>query len=679
MERESFSTPEVAEILNNNFIPVKIDKDERPDIDHIYMNYVHATTGTRGYPLNVFITPELEPVFGGTYWRGPSYSMLASPPLVESIGFMDILMKVKDAWKEQQVRCRNEALLTKQQLLEFAEEGVHGHDKQTQVDGGNEDDELTIVILKAAFEQFERRYDKIDGGFSIAPKFPNPVHLSFLLRLGQWPSAVTEVMGNDDLICAKSMALTTLRRIARSGIRDQIGDGFSRSSVTKDWSLPQFEKLLCDQAQLLSVYLDAFLLTRDLEMLGAVSDTSTYLTHGPLLRPDFGCFYSSEAADSPPTSLSSEKSEGAFYVWTYNEVLSIVGPQNIDIVASFYGISPDGNIPHSNDPHDEFINKNVLRVTTTPVSLAQEVSKPVETVVSILLSARQMLREHRNAHRPHPSVDEKIITSWNSLTISALARTAAGLFYVDEVKSSRCLEAALSAKSFIFRKLFNRTEDIVYRFHSTDSLGLTNGFCEDYAYLIAACIDLYEATFNDAHLQDAELLQKLQLRYFWDEKNGGFFSTPDPQAADLLLRLKLGMDSSEPSSNNISALNLFRLGSMLDNPHYTQKAKETVQAFAAEIQKSPMTCSGLLGSVVTGELGVQRVILTGKEVDDKVLAKLRSQVRPGRVVVRIDEWSGWEVRKNSAFLMGFDVKKQAVIIHEGDDYWVGGIEMLDEI
>ena len=598
MERESFSAPEVAKLLNDNFIPIKLDREERPDLDAIYMNYVQATSGSGGWPLNVFVTPELEPVFGGTYWPGPNNSMTAvETAMSQTVGFLDVLEKMKTVWKNQEGRCRLEAKEITRQLRKFAEEGVHSHGSRM---GEKDDGEaLEIELLEEAYQHFERRYDKTNGGFSSAPKFPTPVNISFLLRLSQWPSTVKDIVGDAECAFATTMAVTTLRKMARGGIRDQIGFGFARYSVTKDWSLPHFEKMLYDQAQLLSVYLDAFLLTHDAEMLGAVYDIATYLTSPPISGT--GGFYSAEDADSLPNQTSTEKGEGAFYVWTHKEVLSLLGPRDADIVCRFYGISPDGNVAPYNDPHDEFINQNVLRITTTPTLLAQTLSLPESTITSILKSARQKMREHRDTHRPRPTLDNKIIVSWNGLTISALARTAGALQFIDPAKSSSCLNAALSAVSFIRRALFDEATQTLYRVYSQGARGETKGLCDDYAFLIASLLDLYETTFDDNHLSFADTLQRLQLDRFQDGNNlAGFYTTPSPHPPDLLLRLKSGMDSAEPSGNNISARNLYRLGSMLNDDAYIRAAGRTVAAFEAEVEQFPFTFAGMLGSVVMG-------------------------------------------------------------------------------
>ena len=659
MERESFESPQVAKLLNDYFIPIKIDREERPDIDAIYMNYVQATTGSGGWPLNVFITPDLEPVFGGTYFPGPKHSVTApGTGSADQVGFLDILEKMKTVWIEQEGRCRESAKEITRQLKKFAEEGVHAHQSGEKQNGESPE----IELLEEAYMHFQGRYDRINGGFSSAPKFPTPVNLSFLLRLGQWAETVKHVVGEDECDKARDMAIHTLRNMARGGIRDQIGHGFARYSVTKDWSLPHFEKMLYDQSQLLDVYLDALLITRDPEMLSAVYDISTYLTDPPLAAP-MGGFFSAEDADSYPSKVDTGKREGAYYVWTLKEILSVLGPHDGNILARFYGVGSDGNISRHNDPHDEFISQNVLKISSTASALAGDLGISEATIASILETGRLKLREHRNTHRPRPALDDKIVVAWNGLAISALARTASALNTIDPHKASTCLNAAISAASFIKHELFDEGTDVLYRVYRSGR-GSTAGLCDDYAFLIQGLIDLYEATFNDTHLEFADRLQKLQISRFHDaDGGGGFFTTPSPHPPDLLLRLKSGMDAAEPSSNNISARNLYRLSSMLNDASYAELAAETVMAFEAEVEQFPHTFAGMLGSVVVGRLGMKGVILSG-DVGAEVLRKLRESVRPDATVIAIGMGRGAWLRERNALLKEMDADKAGVMVCE---------------
>lgn len=493
-------SPEIAQILNASFVPIKMDREERPDVDAIYMNYVQATTGSGGWPLNVFLTPDLEPVFGGTYWPGPDHPMTTS--ISGAVGFVDILQKMRDVWTQQEGRCRESAKEITRQLRDFAEEGVHSYQNNK-----NDRDGLELDLLEDAYQQFRMKYDSVNGGFAIAPKFPTPVNLSFLLRLGQWPDTVKHVIGEEECDRAAAMAINTLRKMARGGIRDQIGYGFSRYSVTRDWSLPHFEKMLYDQGQLLDVYLDAFLATRDPEMLGAVYDITTYLTSPPIAAPTGG-FYCAEDADSYHSRSDMEKREGAYYVWSMKEFTNVLGAHDADVCARFYGVTADGNVARENDLHDEFISQNVLNINSTPKALAKEMGISEDQITSILKEGRRKLREHRDRERPRPALDDKIIVAWNGLAISALARTSGVLVDIDPAKAEKCREAAERAVAFIKEELFDSSSKSLWRVYR-EGRGDAPGFCDDYAFFIQGLIDLYEATFDDQYLEFADTLQSM--------------------------------------------------------------------------------------------------------------------------------------------------------------------------
>lgn len=492
---------EVASILNESFIPIKVDREERPDIDDVYMNYVQATTGAGGWPLNVFLTPDLEPVFGGTYWPGPHSTSPSHMGGDGPIGFVEILEKLRDVWQTQQARCLDSAKEITRQLREFAEEGTHL--QQGEREG---DEDLEVELLEEAFQHFASRYDRVNGGFGRAPKFPTPANLSFLLRLGMYPSSVSDIVGQDESARATTMAVNTLLKIARGGIRDHIGNGFARYSVTADWGLPHFEKMLYDQAQLLDNYVDAFRLTHEPELLGAVYDLVSYLTSSPIQSP-LGGFHSSEDADSLPTPNDTEKREGAFYVWTLKEFKQILGQRDAGVCARHWGVLGDGNVPPENDPHDEFMNQNVLSIQVTPSKLAKEFGLSEEEVIKIIKSGRQRLREYRDKTRVPPDLDDKIIVAWNGLTIGALAKASILLEDIDQSKATQCREAAAKAVTFIQQNLFEPSTGQLWRIYRDGSRGETPGFADDYAYLTGGLLSLYEATFNDSYLQFAEQLQ----------------------------------------------------------------------------------------------------------------------------------------------------------------------------
>ncbi|OOG00852.1 hypothetical protein ASPCADRAFT_202680 [Aspergillus carbonarius ITEM 5010] len=604
MEKESFMSQEVASILNASFIPIKVDREERPDVDDVYMNYVQATTGSGGWPLNVFLTPDLEPVFGGTYWPGPNSSTLTG---TETIGFVEILEKLGDVWETQQLRCRESAKEITKQLREFAEEGTHSYQGDRQAD-----EDLDIELLEEAYQHFVSRYDPIHGGFSTTPKFPTPSNLSFLLRLGIYPSAVSDIVGRDECEKATAMAVNTLINMARGGIRDHIGHGFARYSVTADWGLPHFEKMLYDQAQLLDVYVDAFKITHNPELLGAVYDLATYLTTAPILSPT-GAFHSSEDADSLPTPNDTEKREGAFYVWTLKELTQVLGQRDAGVCARHWGVLPDGNIAPENDPHDEFMNQNVLSVKVTPSKLAKEFGLGEDEVVRIIRTAKQKLRDYRERTRVRPDLDDKIIVAWNGLAIGALAKCSTLFEDIESSKAIQCREAAAKAISFIKEHLFEKSTGQLWRIYRDGSKGNTPGFADDYAYLIGGLLDMYEATFDDSYLQFAEQLQKYlnqQFLAYVGSTPAGYYTTPSTMTAATpgpLLRLKTGTESATPSVNGVIARNLLRLASILDEEAYRELARLTCHSFSVEVLQHPFLFVGLLDAIVGLETGTRNV------------------------------------------------------------------------
>ncbi|PWY73092.1 DUF255 domain protein [Aspergillus sclerotioniger CBS 115572] len=604
MEKESFMSQEVASVLNESFIPIKVDREERPDVDDVYMNYVQATTGSGGWPLNVFLTPDLEPVFGGTYWPGPNSSTLTG---TETIGFVEILEKLGDVWETQQLRCRESAKEITKQLREFAEEGTHSYQGDRQAD-----EDLDIELLEEAYQHFVSRYDPIHGGFSTTPKFPTPSNLSFLLRLGIYPSAVSDIVGRDECEKATAMAINTLINMARGGIRDHIGHGFARYSVTADWGLPHFEKMLYDQAQLLDVYVDAFKITHNPELLGAVYDLATYLTTAPIQSPT-GAFHSSEDADSLPAPNDTEKREGAFYVWTLKELTQVLGQRDAGVCARHWGVLPDGNIAPENDPHDEFMNQNVLSVKVTPSKLAKEFGLGEDEVVRIIRTAKQKLRDYRERTRVRPDLDDKIIVAWNGLAIGALAKCSTLFEDIERSKAVQCRGAAAKAISFIKEHLFEKTSGQLWRIYRDGSKGNTPGFADDYAYLIGGLLDMYEATFDDSYLQFAEQLQKYLNRQFLayvGSTPAGYYTTPSTMTAGTpgpLLRLKTGTESATPSVNGVIARNLLRLASILEEEAYRGLARLTCHSFSVEILQHPFLFVGLLDAIVGLETGTRNV------------------------------------------------------------------------
>jgi uncharacterized protein YyaL (SSP411 family) len=668
MEKESFSSSEVADLLNESFIPIKLDREARPDLDDIYMSYVTATTGSGGWPLNVFLTPDLEPIFGGTYWPGPGASSQSTRAPADEIpmNFLDIVKKMVDIWTTQRERCIQSAADITKQLLEFAAEGIHTHPEIRGRDAENEDppEPLDLDLLDDALGHYVARYDSVNGGFSSskdAPKFPTPAALTFLLRIGAsitypsthtrfgFPTPVPGILGKESCVNAASMSLHTLLAMSRSGLRDQLGHGFHRYSVTANWNLPHFEKMLYDNAQLLGCYCDAWALGRDPEILGTIYSLVEYFTSpdSPIVRPEGG-WYASEDADSRPNvplpanvdGLIHEKKEGAFYLWTHKRFQQILGDRDAEIVARHFGVKSDGNVPLEHDLHDEFVNQNVLHVAVTPSALAQEFSLPEAEIVRVIKSARTKLAEYRQKNRERPEIDTKIIVSWNALAIAALSRAANTLATIDRSRSARCCEAAEKAISFIMKELYSEETGRLTRIYNTENASreqtgisdTNSAFLDDYAYFAMALIAAYDITFKDEYLELAAKLQSYIDRNFIADTTQAYFQAQ--RSPQQIFRLKHGTDNSLPSPNGVIANNLMYLSSYRPDQQteYITKARKVLDAFAVEIIQHPWLYVGMLSAVVMEQGGVRR-LLVPKDMPETEVSKVKGF---GRVVLKDD-------------------------------------------
>lgn len=674
MAHESFEDPRIAQLLNEHFVPVKIDREERPDIDRQYMDFLQATTGAGGWPLNVFVTPDLEPVFGGTYWPGPK----TKRALAGGGSFEDVLKKVAQAWKEQEKSIRESGSQIAQQLREFAQEGFLGGSQANGDIGDGEEDGLEVDLLEESYQHYKQRFDTQYGGFGGAPKFPTPVHVGQLLRLNSHSSEVREIVGETECKDARQMALTTLGFMYKGGMKDQVGHGFARYSVTRDWNLPHFEKMLYDNAQLLPLYLDAWLITKDPLYLEATNDIATYLTSKPMLSP-LGAIHSSEDADSLPSATDKEKREGAFYVYSSEEIQRVLSAEEADIITRYWGIKSGGNIDPQFDAQGELKDQNTLCVQMTPAELATELELPETKVQELLQSSREKLVAYRDTNRPRPALDDKIVTAWNGLAISALARTAASTSAIQPSESNAYLSAAISAAECLRTNLYNASTKSLLRVYR-EGPGDTPGFADDYAFLISGLLDLYSATFDASWLQWAVDLQETQTQLFWDSHKHGFFSTPANQP-DILVRTKDGMDNAEPSVNGVSANNLHRLGSLLNEAEYMTMAHRTVAAFEVEISQHPGLFSGMMPSIVAAKLGMKGLMIAGEgAVVDKTLQAVRSGVLPNCTVIRIGanakntEW----LRQRNALLKDLDAGKEFVQLCEGTSCRVLDSQGVDE-
>jgi uncharacterized protein len=545
MEHESFENEEVAAVLNQNFVPIKVDREERPDVDRVYMLFVQASTGSGGWPMSVWLTPQLNPFFGGTYF--PPDNRYGRP------GFRSILENLSKAWREDRQRVEESGAQVVEQLRTYA---------ATSSAAGSDSGNAGQEVLESAFHAFRRVFDSKLGGFGGAPKFPRPSVHNFLLRY-------LAATGNEE---ALDMVTLTLRQMAKGGMHDQLGGGFHRYSVDDRWFVPHFEKMLYDQAQLAVSYLEAFQLRRDVQFAWVARDILSYV-QSELTDRDGG-FYSAEDADSASDAAHpNQKSEGAFYLWTRAELEDVLGPTDAAIFSYRYGVEPSGNVEE--DPHGEFTGRNILYRAHSVEETALHFEIRTEEARAVLQSAVVKLQELRAA-RPHPHLDDKILTAWNGLMISAFAK---GAQILDE---PRYVDAARGAASFIRRKLWDAERGILLRRHR-DGDSAIDGFLDDYAFFTNALLDLYETGFEADDLAFAALLATRAMELFEDRENGAFFSTP-AGGADLVLRLKDDYDGAEPSGNSAMALALLRLARMTGREDFRVSAERTLKAFASRMK-----------------------------------------------------------------------------------------------
>ncbi|KAI0551480.1 spermatogenesis-associated protein [Xylaria curta] len=641
---ESFSDPTLATLLNKEFIPVLVDREEHPNYDYIYMKYNESLNSVGGWPLNVFLTPDLEPVFSGTYWAPPGVTSSASnvdeaDGADKPLDWLTVVKKVHSSWKDEESRVREEAQQNCIELAQVISEGMVDHPSDaprvqqdiSAVDYAQDlDGELDLEQIEEAFARITRTFDYPFGGFGQQDKFLTPSKLSLMLRATHFPPEVQDVAGPKDCTFISDSALHTLRRIIHGAIHDHIGGGFHRHSVTRDWSLPSFEKMLIDNALLLGLFLDAWLLSgghSHEELAETVKEVADYITSETMMSSQGG-FFTSEAADSCNKRGDSAMRNGAFYLWTRKEFDTAVGDENeAEVAAAYWDVQADGNVDPMHDPLDEFLNQNVLRIAKTHAGLSKQLGISAADVKQRIASAREKLRVYREKERVRPVIDTKIVAAYNGMAIVALSRASAVFYDQDPQRATRYLAAAKNAAQFIKTQLWDSSQRVLYRAYCDGRLA-TTGFAEDYAYLIEGLIELYEVTADESWLQWADELQSVQIARFYDDtpsmatnanaKCGGFFSSTH-DAPHTILRVKEGIDGSQPSVNSVSVSNLFRLGALLNDQKYNYLAKASVNAFSAEILEHPNLFPGLLCGIIPWRLGGRHWVSVGEDDTAKSL------------------------------------------------------------
>jgi len=602
MERESFSDPAIAEIMNRSFVSIKVDREERPDVDRIYMSFVQATTGSGGWPMSVFLTPELKPFFGGTYF--PKDDNYGRP------GFRTVLTRIADAWQKDRGK-----------ILRSADQVTQALQQYVNADLGDTNN-LREAVLDKTYQQIKSSYDSTHGGFGAAPKFPRPVVFNFLLRY----YART---GQKD---ALEMTLKTLSEMARGGIHDHIGGGFHRYSTDPVWHVPHFEKMLYDQAQLVISYTEAYQITHDPLFANTARDILEFVLRD--MRAPEGGFYSALDADSLIEAGKPKYGEGAFYVWEARQIEQVLGRPAAEIFAFYYGVEPSGNVPAAQDFQGEFKNKNILHQRHTIAETAKRFDKSEREIQAQLEEARKRLFAVR-ASRPHAPLDDKILTAWNGLMISAFAR---GGEVLDEAKY---VSAAQTAAQFIHSRLYDpKSGKLTRRYRAGETA--VEGFLDDYAFFIQGLLDLYEASFDVRWLSWAIHLQEKQDQLFWDSKNGGYYTTSGADPA-LLMQTREDYDGAEPSPNSVAAMNLLRLSQMTDRKDWRNKADKAFAVFSPRLEKFPEALPQLVAALDYSLSKPKQIIIAGQPDAADTRAVLRlvyERYIPNKILMVADGGQG---------------------------------------
>ncbi|TLD70580.1 thioredoxin domain-containing protein [Phragmitibacter flavus] len=605
MERESFENEAIAAVLNEHFINVKVDREERPDVDLTYMTYVQAVNGSGGWPMNVWLTPELKPFFGGTYF----------PPEDKAgrMGFKRLSEEIARVWREDKANVIARSHETVEKLQGYINDEQNAHDASFD------------TVSKKAYDDISGAFDYHEGGFSTAPKFPRPVTLNLLWRLKSHLARKEETSG--DANWAEAMAKTTLTKMAHGGMRDHLGGGFHRYSVDGYWHIPHYEKMLYDQAQLAVAYLEGHQITGSPFYASIARSTLEYCQRD-LGHPDGG-YYSAEDADSYQDHTLTEKSEGAYYIWTAAEIDELLGKQEGSIFRYAYGARRDGNARPESDPQGELKGTNTLFRAFSVKKTAEFFKLEEPQIEDILTRGRATLLEARGK-RPHPHLDDKIITAWNGMMLSALAKAASIL------NDPAYLTRAKNCATFLKQNLSTDGKNLrrSWRNGQADDLA----FAPDYALLIQGLLDLYEATFELPWLQWAVDLQNEFDTSYGDPEKGGYY-TVSKNIPNSVLQVKEDYDGAEPSPNSIASLNLLRLASMLARDSYRDTAAKTLNLFGQSMEKAPITVPAMVTALDYQQHGNMEIVFAGNLADptmQDLVKEVRQKFLPHAVLLHAD-------------------------------------------
>jgi len=588
MEHESFEDEATARLLNEHFISIKVDREERPDVDHIYMTALQLMTREGGgWPLSVWLTPDLHPFYAGTYYP-PDDRFAPRRP-----SFKALLSAIAEAWRNRRSEIKDQSMSIAEhlRLLEYSKAGGAG--------------DLVPAILDNAVRSLRQGFDPVNGGFGTAPKFPHALEIRLLLRLWQRT-------GQDDLL---HLVRLSLDKMAAGGIADQIGGGFHRYSTDARWLVPHFEKMLYDNALLTPAYVDAWQATRDPEYRRIADETLDYVLRE--MTSAEGAFFSTQDADS-------EGEEGKFYVWSRHDIQEALGEEDESFLSFVYGVSDEGN----------FEGHNILSRPKTWEQLALLLQLPVAEIQARVKALGAKLYEVRSK-RIWPGRDEKILTSWNGLMIAAFAQ--AGIAFGEE----RYVHAAARAAEFILTKM-RSADGSLCRTCAVGGPARIAAYLEDFACLICALTDLFEATFETRWLEEALPLAKIMIAQFADPSGGGFFSTSDNHP-HLIARTKESYDGSTPSGNSMAVTALLRLGRLTDQRELLDHAHRALKSFSEFLKESPAAAAQMLSALDMFLSPTSEFVVVGpseSEQTQRILKAIREQYRPNTIVLHHDPAKG---------------------------------------
>jgi uncharacterized protein YyaL (SSP411 family) len=578
MERESFENEEIAKIMNQHFVNIKVDREERPDLDTIYMNYVQMSTGSGGWPMTVFLTPDQVPFFGGTYF--PPDDRYGRP------GFPKLCVAVADAYKNK-----------KKEIGEHGPEVLKSLREMNQLSPSSE--KLTLKSLDSAYENLSQRFDTTHGGFAGAPKFPGSMSLSFCLRYYLRTSERK----------ALDFVELSLDKMAHGGMYDQLGGGFHRYSVDDHWLVPHFEKMLYDNALLSRLYLEAYQLTGKPLYRRIVEEILDYVKR-EMTSPEGG-FYSTQDADS-------EGEEGKFFVWTPDQVKHILGEKEGSLFCLYYDVTPRGN----------FEGKNILNVPRSLEDIAQGTQIHPDELNAILAKGRERLFQEREK-RIKPHRDEKVLASWNGLMLVSFVRAASVLDRHDY------LEIATKNAQFVMTHLSSK--DRLLRTYK-DGKSKLNGYLEDYSNYVEGLIELYEVRGEKSWLDRAATLNEVMLEQFWDETGSGFYLTGKDHEP-LIARVKDFYDNATPAGSSVAVFNLLKLAILTANESYRSKAQANLELMSASLSRYPGGFGYLLEAADFNLGPVREIAVIGRREDSqtqRLLKRIYQQYLPNKVVSLLD-------------------------------------------